>query len=71
MVIRLGIDVVMTELIKEIFRRKSETFMASVRRPEASLRLESGAKQTIMEGNTVVASGQQQHAEGSTCVGMV
>jgi hypothetical protein len=68
MVIRLGIDVVMTELIKEIFRRKSET---CVRRPEASMRLQSGAKQTIMGGNAVVASGQQQHVEGSTRVGKV
>jgi hypothetical protein len=66
MMTKLGIDVIVTELTKEIFRRKSETFV--VRRTEAGMRLGSGAKQTIMEGNTVVASGQQQHAEGSTRV---
>lgn len=71
MVIRLDNDVVITELIEGMFRRESDMFVTSVSRPEADMRLESGANETIMEGNIVVASGQHRYAEGSTRVGMV
>lgn len=46
-------------------------FVISVRRPEAGMHVKSGVKQMVMKGNTVFASGQQQHSRGETCVGMV
>jgi flagellar biosynthesis regulator FlbT len=59
----LGINGVMIEFAQKMFRRKSETFVASVRRSEVGMRLKPGVEQIIMEGNTVVASAQQQHQE--------
>jgi hypothetical protein len=71
MVIMLDIYVVMTELTQGMFRTKGETFVASVRRSEAGMRLKPGVEQMIMEGNTGGASGQQQHSGGPTRVDMV
>ena len=71
MAIGLSIDVVMTELIKGMFRRKSEMFAASVRRSEAGMRLKPGVEQMIMRGNTAVANGQQQHPVSTTRVGNI
>lgn len=71
MVTRLHVDTAMTELSTEMFRGRGEMFVISVRRPEAGMHVKPGVKQMVMKGNTVFASGQQQHSRGETCVGMV
>ena len=71
MVIRLGTDIIMTKVGSGMFQTKSKMFVTSVRRSEVGMRLKPGVKQMIMKGNTVVASGRQQHARGKTRVDMV
>jgi hypothetical protein len=55
--IGLSVDVITTGLNQEMFRRKSETFVDSVRRSEAGMRLKPGVEHMITKGKTFVACG--------------